>query len=150
MSTTGSFKSLDSSSDIFEQVIRLDAAEFPRPWKKEDWFDLNWDHHQLFGQVNGSALSAFALFGHLKGDDTSHLLKICLPTSLRGSGLSSLFWKSCESELKSQGIKSVYLEVEGYNLRAQGFYQKLGFKLLRKIPAYYSDGADALTMQLTL
>ncbi len=150
MSTTGNFKKLSSTSADFFQVVILDAEEFPRPWMKEDWINLNWDHHHLFGQISGSELNAFALFTHIPGDDTSHLLKVCVPSALRGTGLSSLFWKSCEDELKSQGIKSVYLEVEGHNLRAQGFYQKLGFKLLRKIPRYYSDGADAITMQLTL
>lgn len=150
MNTIGNFQILNVSHPNLKQVIELDACDFPRPWKKSEWESLNWAHHLLLGWMVESELVGFALLGRVPGDDAAHLLKICLKSELRGSGVAHCFWDSCLSYLKKQEIKSIYLEVEAPNHRAIGFYQKQGFVLLRKIKSYYTDGTDAQTMQLTL
>lgn len=150
MNTTGNFLVLNSSSADFLQILDLDVRDFPRPWSKDDWLALNWDHHVLYGFKSGNDLTAFALFGRVPGDDVAHLLKICVAQNLRGSGLTQEFWKSCTDKLKLQNVKSIYLEVESRNQRAVLFYEKCGFLLLRKIKGYYSDGTDALTMEMTI
>lgn len=150
MNTTGKCKVISPQDPIFFQLVDLDQRGFPRPWTKEDWDQLNWDQHLLLGLWQGEMLGGFALFGQLPGDDTAHLLKIYLVDTLRGIGVASTFWISCLEHLKRLGTKFIYLEVESQNLPAIAFYRKQGFLQLRKIKAYYSDGADALTMQLTL
>jgi ribosomal-protein-alanine N-acetyltransferase len=150
MNTTGNFLILNPSSAEFTQVLELDVKDFPKPWSSADWVSLNWDHHLLYAQISDQGLAAFALFAQVPGDDTAHLLKICVDQALRGTGFTQEFWKTCRHNLKLSEIKSIYLEVESPNQRAIGFYQKCGFQLLRKIKAYYSDGTDALTMQMTI
>lgn len=149
MSTTGNFFELGPSDDKFPRVVELDARQFPRPWSRNDWQDLNWSHHVLLG-MGENELEGFALFGLVPGDDTAHLLKVCLKRDLRGTGKAEAFWHNCLGHLGPKAIKSVYLEVEASNKRAIGFYQKLGFLTLRVIKAYYSDGEDALTMLVML
>lgn len=150
MNITGNFLRLNPSAAEFGQVLNLDQVDFPKPWSAQDWNQLNWDHHLLYALFSSQGLSAFALFARVPGDDTAHLLKICVAHAQRGSGLTQEFWKSCLDNLKLSEIKSIYLEVESPNHRAIGFYQKCGFQLLRKIKAYYSDGTDAMTMKMTI
>lgn len=150
MNTTGNFKVIGREDPEFSQVIELDHKDFPRPWKTEEWEKLNWDHHILLGLELGSALLGFALFGQAPGDDTAHLLKICVASPKRGSGITQEFWTQCLENLRGRGLKMIYLEVESPNQRAISFYHKAGFKLLRRIKAYYSDGTDAVTMQVTI
>ena len=150
MNTTGKLKVITPHNQEFTQVIELDQLDFPRPWKQQEWESLNWDHHVLLGLSVESRLQGYALFSQAPGDDTAHLLKICVASSKRGSGVTQEFWAQCLENLRSRGITSIYLEVESPNHRAISFYQKAGFQLLRRIKAYYSDGTDAVTMQVTI
>lgn len=149
MNTTGNLIRLNPGHLDFPKILDLDQTQFPRPWSAKDWQDLNWEHHFLFAWQLENQPVGFALFSFIPGDDTAHLLKICLKSELRGMGIAQAFWKACQSNLKSIDIKSIYLEVEAHNHRAIGFYKKLSFVTLRTIKGYYSDGSDAVTMQMT-
>ncbi len=150
MNTTGKLGRLNSANPSFNDIILLDQTQFPRPWSTKDWEHLNWDHHVLLNWEQSGKTLGFALFGFVYGDDVAHLLKICVHSSERGSGLAQLLWQKCIQELTANGAKSIYLEVEVPNQRAIGFYKKLGFVSLRTIKRYYSDGTDALTMQMII
>ena len=150
MNTTGNFFQLSLSDSFFNNVYLLDKAEFPKPWSLEGWKGLNWKHHLLFGWKAQEVLNGFALFCILEGDDAAHLLKICIASEFRGSGSAQGLWNFSLQELQARAAKSIYLEVETNNMSAIKFYQKIGFTTLRRIQGYYSDGGDALTMQLTI
>lgn len=150
MNTTGKFEVIGPQSLLFSKVLALDLEHFPKPWAKKDWLELNWHHFKLFVFSESGEVLSFALFQSIPGDDAAHLLKICVRPSHRGSLVSSQFWQSCLQELKKSSFRSIYLEVESPNQRAIGFYQKVGFQTLRLIKGYYSDGTDALTMQMTI
>lgn len=150
MNTTGNIK-LSGPGDVdWEQIQQLDFLYFPRPWTSSDWSTLNMDHHQLLAWRQDGRLQGFALFGWVKGDDTAHLLKICLFPAKRGQGQGQAFWKELLPHLKSQGIMKVFLEVEESNLIAVAFYLKVGFETLRTVKAFYSDGTNGLMMIMTL
>jgi len=134
----------------FQKILELDKEHFPMPWTSKGWEELNWSHHLLFGWYAENQLVGFALFNLVLNDDTAHLLKICLQPGQRGLGSSQVFWECCCENLRVLKAKTVYLEVESQNLRAIGFYKRLGFESLRSIKGYYSDGTDATTMQITI
>lgn len=150
MNISGKLFRLKPGHENFGSVLDLDQTQFPRPWSQQGWLDLNWDHHILLGLKLENRLVGMALFGLVPGDETAHLLKICVESGLRGKGVSTAFWEDCQESLRLQGVAAAYLEVESTNQRAIGFYQKLGFETLRTIKGYYSDGTDAMTMQMTI
>ncbi len=148
MSITGRLAGPEAPS---AEVISLDRELFPRPWTAEQWESLLVDKFLLYswrGQQSG--LLGFALFGVVPGDDVAHLYKIILRPEHRGAGEARAFWSSISQELRARGYGSVYLEVEGLNNAAIRFYEKVGFHHLRRVGSYYSDGSDALMMNLTL
>ena len=150
MNTTGNFLEIRSPGPILDSVYLLDQNEFPKPWPRSDWESLNWEHHFLFTQCTGQEALGFSLFSSVKGDETAHLLKVCVASELRGSGTAQALWSFSMGELRKMSVKSIYLEVEIQNSQAIGFYEKLGFLKLRRIDGYYSDGGAAQTMQLTI
>lgn len=143
MNTTG------KEFSVTEDIIQLDQA-FPNPWTREQWYNLDFHHHLLFSVRNQSDLNGYALFQAIPGDDTAHLLKIMIEPHKRGTAISKEFWNEILVHLRSLNYQSIYLEVEASNSRAIRFYEKSGFKLLRKNKAYYSNGEDALIMTMTL
>jgi ribosomal-protein-alanine N-acetyltransferase len=146
MNTTGNFI-LTSPT---EELIQLDQNFFPNPWTLDQWRELDPETNSLYGWKHGETLIGFALFGTIKGDETAHLYKILVHPQYRGTFDTSLFWSTILIGLKSQGFSSVYLEVKSSNSGAIRFYNKVGFTQLRRNKAYYSNGEDALIMQLTL
>ncbi|MBA2403182.1 MAG: ribosomal protein S18-alanine N-acetyltransferase [Bdellovibrionales bacterium] len=150
MNITGKLARLNPGHKDFAEILELDRQDFPRPWSTQDWKELNWDHHLLFAWLIENRPVGFALFSLVAGDDTAHLLKICIMPEQRGQGSAQALWNNCQQNLKSSGAGKVFLEVEVDNLPAVSFYKKLGFETLRLIKGYYSDGTDAMTMQITI
>jgi ribosomal-protein-alanine N-acetyltransferase len=146
MNTTGRL----TLEKVTRDIISLDQTFFPTPWTIQNWEELNTDTHSIYGWKVDDRLVGFALLLALEGDAAAHLFKMLLHENERGGGSSVLFWSGIRDSLKARGFSLVYLEVEVNNLRAQGFYKKVGFRLLRRIKSYYSSGEDALTMSLVL
>jgi len=150
MNSIGKLLRVDSQKVIIEKVKEIDQKHFPNPWSDSEWMTLNWGHHHLYIFTLEDEILGFALFSIVTGDNVAHLLKICLCPPYRGTEISKGFWISLLNELKQLGMSSVYLEVESTNLRAIKFYKKNNFEQLRVIKGFYSNGGDALTMNLTL
>jgi ribosomal protein S18 acetylase RimI-like enzyme len=147
MNTTGKLR---SHSQVTTDIILLDQEHFPGPWQQEQWLGLNLSQHLLFSWEVDSTTLGFALFGALTGNDTAHLYKILIHPAFQKQKQAQAFWSNICHELKARAFSKVYLEVAATNLRAISFYQKSGFILLRTVRAYYSNGEDGLTMELTL
>lgn len=133
-----------------EEVIRLDREYFYRPWNTGQWVDLDWNLHFLALWGTPDKLKGFGLFSIVPGDEAAHLLKLLVRPELQGSGEAKQFFDQTCGVLKDKGIGRIFLEVEKSNTRAIKFYEKAGFKLLRLIKNFYSDGGDALTMDVVL
>jgi [ribosomal protein S18]-alanine N-acetyltransferase len=133
-----------------EEVIALDQRFFYRPWSTLEWVDLNWNTHDLCLWGNETQLKGFGLFTFLTGDEAAHLLKILLVPDEQGTGQATEFLLEMCNHLRKKNVSRIFLEVEKTNFRAISFYQKSGFKQLRLIRKFYSDGSDALTMDLAL
>ena len=150
MNSIGSIRRIQAGDLALEKIKDLDKHQFPQPWSEESWKTMNWDFHHLYAWELGGEIIGFCLFFHTLGDDSTHLLKICIDSKSRGSGHSSVLWSKVQDQLRLSGIKSIYLEVEAQNQRAIGFYLKNHFKKLRTVKHFYSNGEDALTMILML
>lgn len=145
MNTTG--RKLDASD--LPEVMKLDLAYFPHPWKPQEWREMNLDHHLLLGWKERGKLVAFVLLALAPGDDVAHLLKILIAPEYRGSGLGNKIWDYLRNEISPERT-SLYLEVAADNHRAIKYYEKMGLETIRRNQKYYSDGQDALIMTMAL
>ncbi len=136
------------TSPLLTQVIALDHNFMAYPWSEKQWRDIDEKGHLLFIGQRDHVL-AFSLFHLSSAESLAHLLKIVVAPTEQGQ-ISTTFFAMQKESLRSRGFKRIYLEVSESNLRAQAFYNKLGFRLLHKAKGYYSDGANALMMELSL
>ena len=150
MNTTGKVIQIQFTDPDFEDVFQMDQRDFPRPWSRLVWMDLDPRLYHLLELKSHFGVEGFCLFLIAPGDDAAHLLKICLKKEFRGQGRAVQFWIEILGYLKGHSVNSVFLEVEADNRDAIHFYSKVSFNRLRFIKGYYSDGKDALTMSLTL
>ncbi len=65
----------------------------------------------------------------------------------RGRGLGKMFLKKVIDSLSPQ-VESFTLDVRKSNLPAIRLYRSVGFSVVRERPRFYSDGENALVMEL--
>ena len=68
----------------------------------------------------------------------------------RQQGLGRVLMEAAEVRFRSAGARVVHLEVAVNNVAALSFYERLGFRLMGRIAAYYPDGGDAFVMEKSL
>ena len=76
----------------------------------------------------------------------AELESVAVDPAVRGKGASAALMDSTLRRLRRRGIGRMALMVKVTNERARGFYEKYGFKKVKRVPQYYEDGADGLLM----
>ena len=78
---------------------------------------------------------------------TGRIVTLDIIPRARRYGLGSRLMRECEGRLRQRGCTEVYLETAVDNEAALKLYRKLGYEILRTLPAYYhAHGLDALLM----
>ena len=79
------------------------------------------------------------------------ILTVDILPEARRLGLATSLLAECEQRLRSFGCADVYLETAVDNEPALRLYRKLGYRILRTLPEYYSShGLDAFQMSKQL
>jgi len=76
----------------------------------------------------------------------AQLESVAVDPSLRGKGAAAALMDSTLRRLRRRGIRRLALMVKVTNERARGFYERYGFKQVKRVPRYYEDGADGLLL----
>jgi ribosomal-protein-alanine N-acetyltransferase len=79
-----------------------------------------------------------------------HLLSLAVRQEKRRKGIGRQLIEALIEILKKQGCRELVLEVRVSNYSAKVFYQKQGFREIRRSSKYYDNGEDALIMELNL
>ncbi len=142
---------IDKASALTPEALSFlkdyDLRFFPTPWDEKSWeqvFDSASERFILLGD------DGFALFDINGADSFAHLLKILINPDKRGTGLGRAILSEALEILKRQGVKTFFLEVEENNDSAIRLYQTAGFKIIHKKKHFYSNGATALIMTLSV
>mmetsp|Transcript_14050 Transcript_14050/g.36085 ORF Transcript_14050/g.36085 Transcript_14050/m.36085 type:complete len:156 (+) Transcript_14050:499-966(+) len=94
-------------------------------------------------QSDSSSILAMALVWHIAGE--TQLLELCVGKAARKQGIAAALLKHVW-EAGSRG--QMTLEVRASNIPAVSLYKKIGFETVGRRKGYYSDGEDALLMNL--
>ena len=82
----------------------------------------------------------------MRHKDEISILNIAIHKCLQGMGHGLKMLKKYIKSL--QGKYSIYLEVNKNNIKALNMYTKLNFERVSIRKSYYTDGGDAINMQL--
>ncbi|MFA4662670.1 ribosomal protein S18-alanine N-acetyltransferase [Pyrococcus kukulkanii] len=100
----------------------------------------------LVAEYNGKVVGY--VMGYLKPDMEGHIMSIAVHPDYRGNGIGKALMVAVIDRLFKRGARWIGLEVRVSNERAINLYKKLGFKIVKRIISYYSDGEDAYYMIL--
>lgn len=75
-----------------------------------------------------------------------HVVSIAVLPEHRRQGIGTNLLLNAENALKDYGAKEVILEVRVSNIPAIKMYEKIGYKKVKVLKSYYSDGEDAYLM----
>lgn len=139
----------DLPSSKLEKIIQQDLQFFPAPWSDKSWADsvIVERNFIVFIEEQG-VISAWALIELNTLENLIHLLKIFVLPEFRRKGLGIEILKYIQGWGSALKANRCYLEVDKLNHPAVTFYQSQGFKILRENKGFYSDGRDALVMEL--
>lgn len=84
--------------------------------------------------------------GGRQAEGGAELVSVAVEPAARGTGAASALMDSTLRRLRRRGIARVHLMVMTTNRAARAFYEKYGFRKLRRVPRYYENGTDGLRM----
>ena len=128
---------------MLNNLAILHAKCFPhKPWTAADFADLKKSGCEIIASQNGFIVYRQTL-------DEAELITIGVAPDARRGGIAAAMLGIMESELKKNGVKSIFLEVAQDNTPARSLYQQNGYKEIGVRPKYY-DGVDAIMMKKEL
>lgn len=86
------------------------------------------------------------LVGMIESDGAGHVVALGVGPEFRRRGFARRLMHEIESRFFDKGVQTVRLEVRTTNLAAQNLYFNLGYKIIRRMPRYYTNGDDGYMM----
>ncbi len=84
--------------------------------------------------------------GMIEADETGHVVALGVAPEHRRIGLGRRLMHEVEQGFLRRGISTVRLEVRTSNIVAQRLYLNLGYRIVRRMPRYYTTGDDGFLM----
>ena len=81
-----------------------------------------------------------------RGSASAELVSVAVEPARRQRGAAAAMLESTLRRLGRRRVERIHLVVRTGNLPALAFYEKYGFRRLRRVPRYYEDGADGIAM----
>lgn len=129
----------------FDAVMAIERASFRRDAYPRGLFQDYYRQGALFLVAEtGQAPSGYALAW--TAGRRAELVSIAVRPSARRSGAGKALLASVLRRLRRAGADRINLMVKVSNRAAIRFYESFGFRRLRRVRAYYEDGADGYLM----
>ena len=78
--------------------------------------------------------------------ERAELVSVAVDPAYLGKGAAAAMMESILRRLRRRRVARLALTVKVTNLRARAFYDKYGFRKLRRVVKYYEDGEDGLLL----
>jgi len=141
----------------FEQLTQIEFESFTDPYPKELFQFLAGTQPDQFLVAVDTKNETESILGYAVADidrrkqsKVGHILSIAIGKKYQRRGFGSRLLSKLINVLKSKGCTGVVLEVRVSNNVAHSFYQKLGFREVKRSRRFYDDDEDALIMALNL
>jgi [ribosomal protein S18]-alanine N-acetyltransferase len=135
------------------RILEIEAASFGA-----DAYDRNLfaEYTRKCGELflvaectaTGTTLCAYSITALSPGKlgNRAELVSVAVAPDFLGRGVASALLESTLRRLRRRKIARLALMVKVNNQPARGFYEKHGFRQLRRVRGYYEDGADGLSL----
>lgn len=103
-----------------------------------------WREGFLIAEMSGMIVGVLA--ATRIASTTARILICVVREDLRSRGIGTMLINTFVNRIATEGFRRIELEVRQSNLRARRFYQRFGFETIDLLPAFYTDGEDAVKM----
>lgn len=137
-----SFRIVDFEDRHTEDVLKLLSDTFG--------YDYSRDYLNIGTSRKFVLLAEDKVVGFLEYEvlfDTAEIFMIAVHKEFQGRKLGKMLMEFCVENLKTEGVKYVYLDVATNNTKAIEFYKKHGFEVVYIRKNYYRNGTDAYVMK---
>lgn len=133
-----------------DRILEIEAASFG-----SDAYDRNLfaEYTRKCGALflvaeRGNRVIAYSItaVSPSRNGNRAELISVAVDPAYLGTGVASALMDSTLRRLRRRGITRLVLMVKVTNQRALAFYQKYGFRKLRRVAGYYEDGADGFSL----
>ena len=135
------------SSDL-DRIQQIEHASFGK-----DAYDrkLFAEYHHKCGELFLVALAPSRICGYMitciRGDrNGAEVISLAVDPHFRGRGVASALMAGTMRRLRRRSIPKASLTVKETNRRARRFYERWGFRRVRRVRGYYEDGRDGIRM----
>ncbi|CAA9405223.1 MAG: Ribosomal-protein-S18p-alanine acetyltransferase [uncultured Ramlibacter sp.] len=133
-------------------VLAIEKSAYEHPWSAGNFADSLRSGYEA--QMLCADSQVLGYFVAMKGVDEVHLLNLTVAPVWQGQGWGRTMLDALAVWSRGQGAQWLWLEVRRSNLRAQGIYERNGFRRVGERKNYYPAGAgrreDAVVMSLKL
>ena len=145
----------EARQEDFPELYALDQSCFAPgiAWSKAELaYFLRYPGNMGLAVETAGTIAGFAIAGVQlrRGKPLGRLITIDVRADYRRRGVGNQLLAAVEERLKARGAVALMLEVAVDNESAQAFYVRHGFVRTGRIPGYYLDRIDALTMEKPL
>jgi len=132
-----------------EEVYRINEESFTTDAWSREAFEKEFKNsfsEKFVLEVDGK-IAGYVVLWVIRDEAT--VMTFAVSKEYRGKGYGKLLLNESLKKLKGR-VRKVLLDVRKSNLKAIRLYKNLGFKVVKERRGYYSDGENALMMELRL
>ncbi len=132
--------------DDLERIVEIERACFGREAYDRNLFA---EYFRRWGELflvaaNGRNICGYVI-ACIRGE-RAEVVSLAVEPPARGKGAASALLAATVRRVRRRGATRLGLTVKVTNARAMAFYEKSGFRKLRRVRRYYEDATDGFIM----
>ena len=128
-------------------MVEMVNEAFTEVYPSNLWADIAGYWPEGFIMLLDGNAQIGALVGVMDSEINARVLILVVKPRHRNKNYGSLLLERLYEASKARTLKTITLEVRKSNGSALRFYEKNGFKTVRELPCFYTNGDDAWQMQ---
>jgi ribosomal-protein-alanine N-acetyltransferase len=141
-----------ATDDDITAVLRIERASHSQPWTDAQFLDELKTPQSAFlvltDDETDEIVSGFIIYRELLGE--THILNVAVDPKERRRGWGKRLVQLAINDAYRRGDERVFLEVRVGNAAARALYAAMGFKEAGRRKGFYSNGEEAIFMELRL
>ena len=138
--------------DDLNAVSELEKRSQVAPWTRDHFVsELQKDHSEIWivtDDATDERLYGYIVFSKVL--DAWQILNLAVDSSVHRHGVGQALLEKVKNQAIRNHVRLLVLEVRKSNTPAVQLYQKVGFRIVRTHPNYYSNGEGAYMMEVVL
>jgi len=135
----------------FKSIWLIERLSFKTPYSRSLLrYLMQCSHVFLVAELEGKVVGYVCGVIERREQVLGHIFSIAVHPEYRRMRIGTALMIEAINMLKRRGAQKIYLECRVSNIAAIKLYEKLGFRVTKRIKSYYRDGEDAYIMELEL